>query len=422
MPKTQIALTVGTNPLPVYVASSHLVKHFRNAGASDIGVSLILSAETRDYEQPLKKLLRRDNADLAVTTIHVPDAGNPKDIVARCQDGFGNLTDTHVHLHYTGGTKAFAVHAWEAARSFPGSSASYLDARGRRGPCIIDNEGVVLVPDCRKDIHLGMDDLLEMHGYEPITLKEPPAACGEELFKILLPPESWKIYSQWYEQYWKQGTPEGDCPGPDLSGWPALCPALNAEMEARNSAIRCDGDTGVVTGVTKKNRKMLADLLFGKFLECAVYHIANRELCAIANHGGPDNFRIRHSVKPLRSDVDAELQKDFELDVVLLLGYQLVVVSCTTEDREDVIKLKAMEAQHRAQQIGGEEARTLVVCGAHVDVKNRLVSKKIKEELYLDSGRGRDSGSMEIYGRESWPRLEQEINKYLKALHWQGGA
>ncbi len=133
------------------------------------------------------------------------------------------------------------------------------------------------------------------------------------------------------------------------------------------------------------------------------------------------NYRILHSVKPKRFDISKEFQKNFELDVVLLLGYQLVVISCTTQDHEREIKLKAMEATHRAQQIGGDEAKTIVVCGAlkEQDKKENLISKKIKKELFIDTGQKDLEGRIDIWGRETWSDLEGKFEKYFKDnLKW----
>jgi hypothetical protein len=53
---------------------------------------------------------------------------------------------------------------------------------------------------------------------------------------------------------------------------------------------------------------------------------------------------------------------EFEIDVALVRGYRLYVVSCTTDSSKALCKSKLFEVSMRARQMGGDLARSAVVC------------------------------------------------------------
>ena len=104
---------------------------------------------------------------------------------------------------------------------------------------------------------------------------------------------------------------------------------------------------------------------------------------------------------------------NFELDVVAVLGYQIVVVSCTLETENAPIKEKGMEVILRARQLGGDEAQTIVLCQAH---RNRAPS--IEREL-KDQARGAGA-PLRVWGTDKWTNLSDKFYDYLQSdLHWQ---
>ncbi|MGC8651581.1 MAG: DUF1887 domain-containing protein, partial [Minisyncoccia bacterium] len=52
---------------------------------------------------------------------------------------------------------------------------------------------------------------------------------------------------------------------------------------------------------------------------------------------------------------------NFELDIFLINGYQLIGISLTTSTRQGECKLKGFEVIHRVKQIGGDESKAILI-------------------------------------------------------------
>ena len=162
------------------------------------------------------------------------------------------------------------------------------------------------------------------------------------------------------------------------------------------------------------------DFLNGHWLEYAAYAAFKQALEEIRcnSNGSRSNYELFHNVYVRPSDSDQE-DPHFELDVVAVLGYQVVVVSCSViggRGARQRIKLKAMEAYHRAKQLGGDEARAIVIC---VDTAN--IVRGIQKELADETG---TKQPLRIWGRTNagrMPNLQSLRTKFenlLNDLHW----
>ena len=153
---TLLLLTVGTNPLPVWVALHHLKDNLSHP----IHVRLVHTKETRSARDRLLKCCRSTFSMDAVETV----SGNPSivrdDITRNLKD---NLPDniTRIYVHYTGGTKVMCVETVAAAETVKAAlsatidlETSYLDPRADSGATLVDRNGNALVSDTRKGITL----------------------------------------------------------------------------------------------------------------------------------------------------------------------------------------------------------------------------------------------------------------------------
>ena len=126
--------------------------------------------------------------------------------------------------------------------------------------------------------------------------------------------------------------------------------------------------------------------------------------------------------------------KHFELDVVAVLGYQVVVVSCDMSNPsaarynrdspyfagtyETSIKRKTIEAYHRTKQLGGDEGRTIMLCQASQDVADDITDD-------LHDTIGTDHKPLQVWGKDTWPtidnpdKLVEAFKEYLKELGWK---
>jgi hypothetical protein len=81
-----------------------------------------------------------------------------------------------------------------------------------------------------------------------------------------------------------------------------------------------------------------------------------------------------------------------------MIGYQLFAISCTTSSYHDRCKQKLFEAQLRARQLGGDEARV-----ALVSCYNRNETDYLRKELSLIIGNQKEEDKydkrIEVFGR-----------------------
>ena len=66
-----------------------------------------------------------------------------------------------------------------------------------------------------------------------------------------------------------------------------------------------------------------------------------------------------------------------------------------------------MEAILRMRQLGGIEARAIVLCGASREGQ-RLIQAELKEDT------GHSSLPLEIWGKDTWYRLQYAFNQYIR--------
>ena len=168
-------------------------------------------------------------------------------------------------------------------------------------------------------------------------------------------------------------------------------------------------------GTAEKDDLKQMDAFFnGTWLEYAAYAAFKEALESIRRQNSDrDNYKLFHSVHVRRANPMDMKVRPFELDIVAVLGHQIVVVSCTTSGRPGVIKQKGMEAYHRAKQLGGDEARAIVLC--YADPADReFYEDELKDET------GSPDVPLEVWGRDEWLDLKTEFTTYLKeGLRWE---
>ena len=357
-------LTVGTNPLPVWVALHHLKDNL----PAPIHVRLVHTKETKPERDRLLKCSRDVSAIDTVETV----SGNPttvrNDIT---QNLIHNLPDniTCIHVHYTGGTKVMCVETVAAAENIKVSlptrnmdiETSYLDPRADAGATLIDRNGNILVSDTRKGVEPRLQRIAELNGFE-------------------LGPFPY--------EYWDEvgNNQTRNCPAPNT---------LNREQVAKGRAAFNSG--------------RLTSALF----EYGAYAAFQDTLADISRQcSDRSNYGLFHKVYVRRANVSDASVKPFELDVVAVLGYQIVVVSCTLASKHALVKQKGMEAILRMRQLGGIEARAIVLCGASQEAQ-QLIQAELKEET------GHSSLSLEIWGKDTWYHLQQTFHQYVRtAFGW----
>ena len=325
----RLALLVGSNPLPNFLAVRVLKPD---------QVVLLYSPQTEAPMERLKKLLEKEGKK--IKSVPINDATCAKDIYETSKDLKGD------HLNYTGGTKTMAAHARMAFRDagWKDEYASYLDER----------KGVLRFDDgyemdlSGQQIQLTLDDILALHGIDRLgsdgrSQDSPTAEDALVIAKAVLrdPTLAGKLYRIHRDENKK-------------------CRSFG---KARENPERLDN---TISGLSvkqitesdwdKRTFKKWLDFLRGGWLE-----IWCRALVRDIAKGyvkGDDKMAV---------GLDCRLAtgRQCEIDVALVRGHRLYVISCTTDTTIKRCKSKLFEVALRARQLGGDLARSALVCLLH---------------------------------------------------------
>ena len=360
---TQLILTVGTNALPVWVAWYHL----KDILEPPITVRFVYTSDTETQKNSLVSYCAGAGSGRHIQTS--PGAlGTVRGDIRR--EILTDLKD-YLHVHYTGGTKVMSVETISTIESgLPEDilmDTTYLDPRGKIGPRIT-SRSKVLVEDARLGIKPSLRRIADLNGFELLSSNSPTEVESTAGQAYLRSPS--QIYLE-------------------------------------------DSHTDTIDG-TRIVRGKAYD--FGDLLEYGAYAAfkkALEKICAEAARSGRkrDNYKLFHDVKAKRIEATTD-GEDFQLDVVAILGYQIVVVSCSISKTNKEIKLKAMEAYHRARQLGGDEARVVTLSGAPA-----AVADDVERKLMVDIGG--QHPPLQVWGMSEWADLPAKFEDYLrKQMLW----
>lgn len=400
---TQVIFTVGANALPVWVAWQHLITskvlEEEICVPPPIQVRLVYTENTSPQKDrimcscPLPATLgdaleKRDTVSTDILT----SPGNLKTIRENIQRYiFGSNDDglpdniAYLHVHYTGGTQAMGVETVATIESKVSGnqkinkreikfSTSYLNARDDSNvPKIMGQDGE-LVGDARVGIDLDLKFIAKLNG---IKIKEPKSTLDHERREKAL-----EVVKNWDAER------ENTIKSGQLKDQPCFKGLLDS---SGSKMFRKDGDP----------------------LEYAAYAAFDSVLQEIQHRNSDRKYKLYRDVERDRGS-----KPKFQLDVVVVLGYQIVLVSCGVSKNRDTIKLKAMEVYHRAKQLGGDEALAVMLCGLTED-KAEDLQDDLKDDI------GTDHAHLQVWGKDKWPtntapnELVKAVRKYLNKLGWK---
>lgn len=322
----KLVLLVDSNPLPNFLAVILLKPE---------SVCLVYSRETEEVKNNLQRMLKNKLPKLQISEecVDATNAENVRRVIRSCSKG--------AHLHYTGGTKIMAAHARMAFESIGGQDkeASYLDEP--KGLLRFDDGAYIDL--LSEHVELAMDDILELHGIRRISkaggmsISEPSNEDARKIaMEVLRTPD---LAARLYGLHRKEGK-------------------LRSFNDAKQNPIALNG---LVDGLSiqqlpegnwnRKTHEQWCDFLGGKWLEA---------WCALL---------IGDLISGDKVSVGLECKMDsgrqFEIDVALVRGHRLYAISCTTSTKINLSKSKLFEVAMRARQLGGDLARSALVCLLH---------------------------------------------------------
>ncbi len=392
-----LLLLVGENPLPNYVAARTILKN-------DGTVYLVYTKQTISQKDCLRSVDGLGGFGISTKEIDLADyESNSYHIRDRIHKTLKNITSESIGLNYTGGTKAMAVHAYQAVQEVKANATfSYLDSR-RLKMCIDKKGDEPLKFDI--PLQLTLKELFKLHNNNYWLENKPPTShpclpdvaakfaefyndenlakqwrnwCDNKLHTLTKNGNFWKSESE-LEKIKNQSISLNNLPQ-------VIKNILRQELDTSDSEIRI--------AVTKekgfKTLTQVCEWLDGTWLESYVL----QQIKDIK-----EEFNIEESMMSFHiKDSQASWRERFEFDVAFIKGYQLFAISCTTTSSKKLCKQKLFEAHLRARQLGGDEARVALVC---------LFDKPkwIKDDMRFAI----DDRKIEVFGRDDIKNLADRI-------------
>lgn len=404
-----LILLIGTNPLPNFVVA----EHFLNSNTDLKDIYLVYSEEKGNQKgtlaeaKHLQKLLSERHKNLQLHAIPLSDVSSAAEIDRDIRGPLLNLLPSNckVHLNYTGGTKAMSIHIYRAiemeSEKIIEKSFSYLDARHF---CIVDDKKGSIVTNLRQKVYIAFNELIGLHGFKRNEKKDSLHDFTNTLaaFYRLIQEGRLHDYFELYkrELFLKKGKDELIEAKSHISDELRAHKANGVFLEVASALPETyqlfDGEGKFTEPLTNSHLKSAVKFLDGLWLEEYVYQTLEKEFKG-SKIDIDKNWKIKKS----------GWTTDFELDVVLMNGYQLIGMSCTTSDLKSVCKSKGFEIIHRTQQIGGAEAKAVIITRLEHDKKVDL-----QDELGIHTGGKRNILVLGIEDlKES--RLIREINDFI---------
>jgi hypothetical protein len=388
-----LLLLVGSNPLPNLIAAKLLLK----PGGT---LHLIYSRDTTPVASRLQSHLA---CEFIVKLPQAVKEAQPHDIFAKIRACVQGLDGT-VGLHYTGGTKAMAVHAYRAVEDVLQNVSkppvfSYLDAASFELCIDPDRHEKVLM-----SVKPKLEELVRLHGcYLQVGASERESLVLQETARALaqLGAKGIDEWRGWCENTLREQAHSG-------RRWKSktelqkivlslpTSPRIQGVVEALKRELDLPATTTELSLDPKKlawpfdgqKPEYLCRWLDGIWLE--QYVLA--EIVAIK-----DEAQIHDWGMSLQTD-DTKSPFKFEFDVAAMRGYQFFGISCTTS--KSYAKSKLFEAYIRARQLGGDEARMGLLSGSE---RVRYLENEVTRSWDAE-------GKIKVFGPQHLP----ELRKYLK--------
>jgi len=335
-----LLLLVGSNPLPNYITALILKPR---------SIRLFYSPETEKVKKHLWEALKAGLSSAHLDERCIEDVTS----AAKVRQAFGSIP-SDAHLHYTGGTKIMAAHARMAFRESGGKDeqASYLDER--KGVLRLDSGYEIDL--ATQKLRLTLADLLALHGIEPMKggnhhTSRTRLEDAEKIASAVLndPHLASKLYRLHREPNNKE-----------FSHKKAKANAVNIgeSVPGLNLSIQQVPEQDW----NRETYEAWMKFLWGGWLEvwCGSFV---RQLV------GTNEVAVGLNCKRPNA-------RQFEIDVAVVRGHRLYVISCTTDDKTGLCKSKLFEVAMRARQLGGDLARSALMCLLHGnDAKGAFVDQ-----------------------------------------------
>lgn len=397
-----LMLLVGSNPLPNAVAGSLLCK----PGGE---ITLFHTPDSAKVARNLRIWLENKGQNVGYQ-VEIWDEGDPVDIYQRVILHLDDKKPVNLGLHYTGGTKAMAVHAWQAVDQWAQKNKVSSTTRSYLNPRTLE---IVIDPsdphhgESATRIHVGLaveltiEDLMQLHGLvrkKSISKSSLPKAALA-LAEICSEKASFNSWKQWVDK--------------EVTRKCRFNNSWKSEHELERENLQLFDDDRLTTAFLSENGHLdngipLTQSMFGKRKHfCQWLHGLWLEDHVLSNivtiSQSVDINDFAANIETTRTkNIETTLTK-FEVDIVAIRGYQMFAISCTTSDNMYLLKSKLFEAYVRARQMGGDEARIALVCCSD---KPEQVEQQMASELQYE-------GRIRVFGQQDLPNIGDRLKNWI---------
>lgn len=421
-----LVLLIGTNPLPNYVVAEFFLKNNLNLK----NVFLIHSEETKfqegtkqqaeNLEKVLQPLLEEKGLNFPLMKIGLSDVGNAAKTIQELTKKFAPLLESakglnRIHLNYTGGTKVMCVHVYrfletrlnDLLKSRVHCNFSYFD--GRTFKIVDDMKEAYISDDLRHITQITFDEIIRMHGFKfigkrglsPISNEvmialEEQVKAGSMLAVNTQIRDFYTLINDIKQKPLEERLHLAETLGLNEFGDGPLFPIIQSMPER----CRFLDKTGVFDCSKLDNDfRDFTNFLNGIWLEHYIYYVLLTGFASVAGVSVDGNWKIKKE----------GWGTDFQLDVILKKGFQLVGISCTITIDKATCKQKGFEIFHRTRQIGGDESRAIVVTLLDDDT-----ARVVENELHRESGC--PEGYIKVFGEKDLKSdyLLKRVKEFLK--------
>lgn len=395
---TDLILLVGTNPLPNLVTAKYFIKNNYKLNK----IWFIYSEHTENYKDKLIKSIEniddkeRKNHDqeIEIQEIQVLERSHD-DIQKKVKNLSEELNNKKVHLNYTCGTKSMVVHTYLVLKEELKDKVSFSYLNPENFKIEFDGKSYSPTSDLRSEIKIDIDELSKLHNYEKtdndnIKNSEIKDKVINVFSKYL---EAGNIHSIFYtKNEGKDGGYFRKMFENDNHGLTSKFVEINKDnfknFEPNESFKEVllafekynpfDENWLLKENMSDSDIKFFCGFIDGSWLEYYIYKILKEEF-------DKDDFKELGYLK-LSSKVYKLVKDnhDMEIDLTYIIGYQLFGISCTTSPLTSMAKSKGFEIIQRTKQIGGDEAKSILITTMND-------TKKLKESLTVSTGTKGDS-------------------------------
>ncbi|MBN2009971.1 hypothetical protein JW960_11565 [candidate division KSB1 bacterium] len=363
-----LILLIGGNPLPNFVITKYLFEERNIDDNIKIKPDLILlihTTETERFARKLKKAAEQHTEKVEFLTLE--DSGREplyirNKIIEKLEKiKRDTLNVRSLHLNYIGGTKTMAVQITRTVENWvtenPGTKFILSDVNPKNHKIVISQNGVgyPLTGDLRDLLKLTTHQLFQLHdmkiyneGLDTLSVdKDDLLSFCSNLLEIYKGSERKNFGKKvtrigiMYNQIKRDNDKETEEEILKTDNILRLKNQIEQKIPTLNNLF-----SKAETPNTQKIK-----FVTGGWLE----ELVQNSLFKLQTQVWPEIHEIRRSIK-------AEYEgRTTEIDVIAIQGYQLYLFSCTTANRISIVKQKAFEALYRAEQLGGEHAKVILV-------------------------------------------------------------